>query len=276
MPLNNRDYLYGALRRQAVSSALSGASRLGRKFHRAGMSGPHLRGSRRSATPYVLSRMSTKPLASANRQLSQYKSIIQSKRNVRTNNDLTRTDGLQIGPIDQIAQGGQSNDRERQEIFVKGVKLSHFILNSSTINAMVFRWALISFKGQPETPDWNADFFQGNVQSETVDFDSVTSGLHKQMYVINRRKFDVHAEGKRILGPAGLATNSDGAASYYSMETYIPVAKKLYYDSTLSTASQSRLTYVFWGCNPITNTAVPVVNMYRDASTQIVYFVDPS
>lgn len=179
-----------------------------------------------------------------------------------------------------IVSGFGIDNRERQSIYVKGVKLAMYFRNLQEDKTLNLRWALVYEKGGGGAP-LNIDFYVGTGGSKTVDFDSVASGLHHITYPINRQKWKVLAEGKKTLAPGRTSTSS---SPFYSgdvtndvmIETYVPVGEVVNYDSGTVGTEQQEIYLLYWVVDPTYNNVAPQTANHYSRRHTILYFTDPT
>lgn len=175
-----------------------------------------------------------------------------------------------------ITQGDGINQRLRQLIYVKSVKLSLFVENINTEKILNYRWALLSMKGS-HGPflDVDPDFYLGTSSSRYVAHSSVGNGMHHMSYPLNRDKFTVFAEGKKTLAPKGLATNTGDISSFLYLNEYIPVGQRVDYDGTSVNTAKSPIYLVWWVSHPDRNNLIPLPDQMKHTFSVAVNFVDP-
>lgn len=180
---------------------------------------------------------------------------------------------------DNIVQGDNVNDRQRQVIFVKGVTISLYLRNVDETTPVNMRWCVLMAKGAgPVTV--NDNFYRGAGVQRYVNFDDVSNGLHHMTYPINRDKFKVLAEGKYSLAPSRTPVST---VSYYSgsqpshmqLQRYIPVGEKIEFDGTSAGAGLQTLWFCYWATGPAYNLLAPKVAQITSALHTLVHFVDP-
>jgi len=158
---------------------------------------------------------------------------------------------------DGLSQGDAINDRLRQTIYVKSVRLSWFVQSAAVQSgnvAMLCRWAIVQPKGRrifATSNDIGEDFFCGLQTSRYVNFSSIANAMHKHTFLINREAWTVHAEGRFSLKGYQQTYNGAGEA-YRSIDKVVKVNSKLYFD-TIDGPSQNGVYFVFWFNQPYYN-----------------------
>lgn len=178
---------------------------------------------------------------------------------------------MNLGAIDQ---GDAINDRERQVIFVSGVKINFFARNNIS-KPLFCNWALIQMKhtaAAPTITDVGAEMFRGTGTTRAVNFGSISDAYHKHTYTLNSEKYDVHMQGRFTLNP--YAAEDFGASDdvWKSVEHYVPIGRKLYYDGLLSTDCTNPLLFITW-CNAWdVQTAAAATDQWDTRFHSVVYF----
>lgn len=186
----------------------------------------------------------------------------------RSGNELTT---LNLTLIDQ---GSDINNRERQVIYVRGVRFTWFVKNT-VAKPMFANWALIELKytnGLPSLSEMKSEFFRGHFSVRASDFDSVGTAIRKHNYGINTDKYIVHAQGKFTLAPnTSTGFQSGTANNWKKVEEYVKINKKIKYDDATDTAVNP-LYFVSW-VNPWdTESLLPTAGQQTTAFDSTVYF----
>lgn len=183
--------------------------------------------------------------------------------------------------ITRLSQGDDINQRERQEIFYKGVKTFFHIRNIDVdSDPLLVRWCLVQLKGQAcGVIDLNSDFYNGAGTKRFLDFESVNNPLHHMTYSINKQKWDVLAEGQKQLCKAATGTSDQRIEeSTLSMNEYFPIGKRVMYQGTLNSSCQNPIYFMWWVTKPGADmSATPPVAESSVVSEQVhnlVYFTD--
>lgn len=231
-----------------------------------------------------------KSQSSVNKSLRSYKQKPVHKRHIA--DETTPQGSVKAGnslyalECTEIAQGDNINQRERQEIMVKGIKVTWYCENQYTDRVLNLRWFLVQEKGStPGTLD--ADFFMGTGTSRMVNFSSLANSTHKMMYSINREKWTVLAEGKKTLGPRkALITHVAPGSSqvpeagdlpnFTYMEEYFNVGKLVRYDGTGATDERDPIYFVYFFVDPITQSTSAVAGQAYSRVSALTYFMDPN
>lgn len=182
-----------------------------------------------------------------------------------------------LTPTSRILQDGSLNGRERQDIFVKGMKVTGYVRNE-TDSPKVLRWAVVQEKGQNDLPP-TTDFYIGTNDLRTVDFDSVASGLHHVSYTLNHTRWNVLAQGVKELSARTVSTTAPTAPgsipSYTFINEYVNIGGRVTYHGDALNADREPIRLMYWLADPLHNDTTPqLAQMFIRWST-VTYFVDP-
>lgn len=183
-------------------------------------------------------------------------------------------------PVPNISQGTNINQRDRQQIWLEGMKVNLHVVNKRTASAAVVRWACLSYKGLQNTlatADIKTDMFYGNLSLRYVDFDDISDPMHKAQYSINRDKYIVHAEGTFELGgkPAGSAGQAvSDTKNFHTLTRYIPIKRKITYDGSTGADFENMTFFCYWVNTYDTDIAVADVNSHDGRFHSIAFFRD--
>lgn len=262
-------------KRLPYSLAVAAGAHLGRKMLNDGYRGAKTLGSR-----YFLSGSGSKAKrANRRKQLSPRSIRAPAKRAVsdfpigaRSSNQLTVKD------LTQIAQGDEVNDRLRQIIFVKGIKLNFFWSNSLQVPQFV-NWAILQerYSTAPvSTVNVNLDFYRGSQTQRAVNFDNVSTAAHKHTYQINTDKYIIHGQGRfQAASIENLAYENGNNSSYRNIEQYIPINTRVNYESTSAASGTNPIFFVTW-CTPFNNTSAAVqLSTCQSSLHTVVYYMEP-
>lgn len=185
---------------------------------------------------------------------------------------------LTVQPLNQISQGDTLDQRTRQVINIRGVKIWYMVKNSHN-EVSLGRWAICRFKNNNSAPTATTvgeDFFRGHFDARQVNFDAVISGPRKHTYGLNTDKFEVFAQGKFTLAPDGTNTSDQANMmnSMYVCDKYIPINKLFHYEGSSSTDGTDSLFFVTWNCRWNEETAVPRSNEIESIFHSTVYYQD--
>lgn len=178
--------------------------------------------------------------------------------------------------VTTIAQGNDLNERFRQVIFVRGVKV-HLVVRNTLFNSTGrLRYMLLQPKSNRETSVANVklELFRGNNATRGVNFDSVSLGSHKTMYEINPDLYHVYLDKTVTLTTQPSTTIEGGnTSSQTDIMKFIPVNRKVTFEGPLDTDSNTGLIFVYWFMADNTNTTVEssglkskcsVITFYKD------------
>ena len=229
-------------------------------------------------SPYELKQIRmAKSSSSASYAASRYQDKVVTKRHVSNGAyALYDTFNLYNESLTVIGQGDDINNRLRQEIFVKGITTMLYAQNVATdFDPLLFRWAIVKLKGQIcGSLSTDQEFYKGSNAQRYADFSSVTNPLHHMMYSINRTKWDVLAEGqKELQRPNSTTSGRIDPSNTLLMKQYIPVGKKIMYNSTLSSSCETPIFFFFWVTRP-GSTVTESGQLYFQVA-HIVHFQDP-
>lgn len=184
-------------------------------------------------------------------------------------------DDLSMLNVSAITKGSGINQRERDEISLRGVKVSFRGLdNTSAGNYSTGHWAIIQVKQVPDyttaytTTELNKDFFRGSLGSRNSDFSNVALANHKATYSINSDKFHVYARGD--FSCQSTAANYAGHAAEF--HKYVPVKEKVEYDA--SGEPINPVIFVYWFLSVSGNTTIPSASQVKGQFTCQVYYRD--
>jgi len=248
-------------KRLPYSLAVAAGAHLGRKMLNDGYRGAKTLGSR-----YFLSGSGSKAKrANRRKQLSPRSIRAPAKRAVsdfpigaRSSNQLTVKD------LTQIAQGDEVNDRLRQIIFVKGIKLNFFWSNSLQVPQFV-NWAILQerYSTAPvSTVNVNLYKSQDSQTQRAVNFDNVSTAAHKQ------GRF-------QAASIENLAYENGNNSSYRNIEQYIPINTRVNYESTSAASGTNPIFFVTW-CTPFNNTSAAVqLSTCQSSLHTVVYYMEP-
>jgi len=163
--------------------------------------------------------------------------------------------------LTDIAQGADLNDRERQQIFVRGIKLNIWTAitfpyvdttNLDQFDLCVLRCvvAINRYRDEDYTVnglDADASLFKGFNQLSTTGFSTHSNGLNTLTLPINSRKWQVLADFKQTLG--AISGNPEQPIQT-TIEKWIPVNKKLTYRSTAGDTGNNPIIVLWWYENP--------------------------
>jgi len=185
-------------------------------------------------------------------------------------------------PLSSIAQGSTINQRDRQAIFVRGVRLTSFWKN--VLDQPIFvRWAVIQAKsgnGAQTSANYEIDLFRGNASSRSIDYGSTSNSQHKQYYPFNTDRYNVYAQGQHTLGGniSGTGTGYDNGAksSFKEDNRWIPINSKIFYDGAGANDVNNELVLVFWGILYDLNSTATASNTYETLLSTVTYFNETS
>lgn len=178
------------------------------------------------------------------------RALTSSKRYQDTINGTSRLGhSLNENHLTNLSQGTTLDDRERQQVFVKGVKIAGWMdtlaAQSSASRLIVARCALVQAKySQFTTYTMDKDFFQGMVNTNATDFTSHSNGLNTLTLPINRRKLNVIREWKMSLNENAGYFESQPKHRFF--EEYVPINKMVTYDGTSNADVDNPIYFVWW------------------------------
>lgn len=202
-----------------------------------------------------------------------------SKRTHYTNSEKKQANTLHVVELSSIARGTALNERERDEITVRGVRIRADIVSVVTDNLHPYVWnyALVQLKqrgvvGAIGTSDIDTDFFRGYESKRSVDFSTVDEGTLKRVLPVNSDKFEVLARGEVLLGPP--RADCPGALTSKTVDRYVPLNKKLSYGGTGATTCIYPIVFVYWQTNYLTSNTIPEQEDVRQALCLLTTFRD--
>lgn len=159
--------------------------------------------------------------------------------------------------LTDIAQGADLNDRERQQIFVRGIKLNVYTriqypyvdvdnLGSTDICYLRCVVALNRYRDDDYTvngADGDESLFKGFNQLSTTSFSSHSNGLNTLTLPINTRKWQVLADFKQ---PLNTVSGNSAQPIATIIEKWIPVNKKLTYRNTAGNTGNNPIIVLWW------------------------------
>lgn len=210
--------------------------------------------------------------------------ITSFKRHQETNNVTSRKlHALYDDLISAIPQGSEINQRERQQIMLRGVKLNFWAkvlptadLASADLGRLRIVLAINRYRDQPYTvggADSNEDLFKGLLNASVTDFTVHSNGLNSTTLPINTRKwkvlFDRSYDFKADSGYNTIAPNTR------IIEAYIPCNEKLTWEGTGSTEGNNPLIMLWWYENPSWSAlGESTTTPFQDRSVVNLYYND--
>lgn len=167
---------------------------------------------------------------------------------------------LHYNECTNIPSGTDINDRERQQIFIRGLKLNfHAIVDTSLTTDLAVRHGAVMRvvvaqqrhadtvnHGQSEV---EAQLFKGMGISSVTNFDAHSNGLNSITLPINTRKWKVFFDRKyHLVQTSGYA--GPDRHSYVFQEQWIPINQKAYYNGTLPGYCENPIMVLWWYENP--------------------------
>lgn len=166
--------------------------------------------------------------------------------------------------IDHASTGNQVNARQRDIVNVRGFKINMKMraLNPTGYLAgrsLMFHWAVVvprfsSSSGIPGNtqvdPITTVDFFRGNGENRSIDFQNSLSGMEVNVLPINSDLYTVLKRGSRFLNPTP-ADNSVRPQAFADVSVWCPYNRQVRYDNETSTATEpvavsGRAMLVYW------------------------------
>jgi len=217
--------------------------------------------------------------ANTRRQLSDYSSKAICKRHSADFAASTRASNTVTALcLTQIVQSSSLSARERQVIYVKGVKLNMFLRNNTNKPQFV-NWAVLQMKhfvGTPDSLDIGKDMFHGTTDSRAVNFTNVVSAWHKHTYDLNTDKYIVHAEGRFVLSADDSTQVQSGAiSSFKKLERWVPINRKVFYEGAATGDSSNAIMFCYWTNPWDETTSTPILNQVESNFHSTLYFQDP-
>lgn len=158
----------------------------------------------------------------------------------------------------------QVNDirgRQRDVIFLSGVRVCFEIENNDTVNPMYFNFAVISPKGRNianTVSDIENSFFRsGTTDSRNVDFADTLASIEFHCLPINTDKWHVISHKRYRLNRRSNAI-SEGSGHYYkNIDRYYKIKRQIRYDESQANTALKCETPILmvWWCDQFNTTA---------------------
>lgn len=223
----------------------------------AGMAAKDLyRGGKKAISRYSTRKKPVRGGKSGNQQQAVVQRVLTSvKRHQETNNVTSRKlHALYDDLITAIPQGDAINQRERQQIFVRGVKLAMYCqvspttdlpsTNMCTLRVVLAQYRYVDSNYTVGGADANDDLFKGMLADSVTGFTVHSNGLNSLTLPINSRKWKVFFDRKYSL-KADSGYNAT-MPNVRTIEEYIPVNQKVVFEGTGSTENNNPLVLLWW------------------------------
>jgi len=156
----------------------------------------------------------------------------------------TRT--LYSEPLLQIPKGTQIDDRTRDVINFRGVKICASIVNKSTTGngeKMFWNMAVISPKAENHTAGVSTtSFFRGNGATRTVDFSTALTAIDFRCLPINTDNWIILKHKRMTLAPFSSTEGLNGRV----VEFYLPLKRQIRYENAGSNPAGKEVFLVWW------------------------------
>lgn len=183
---------------------------------------------------------------------------------------------LQDLHLSAISQGTSVNQRERQMINIKGIKLTEFSqVISTNVQGAWARTLVVRSKysaSEEGTTELETDLFRGTNQ-RAINYQGTKGGSHKCFFPINTDKWEVFYD-KTVYLNSGTQPQPD---TRMSKDIWIPVNRRINYDGTASTNVQGGLYLIFFHDSPAYSGTVVDTDTTHSISRRldaIVYYHD--
>lgn len=188
---------------------------------------------------------------------------------------------LQQWNIFQIGAGGNIDDRQRDIVNVRGLKICLEIQNTTAVPIWI-RMAIVIPKGSSTVS--TTDFFRGYADARGTDFTvGSATGLNSndlRCLPLNPDVMDIVWQHKIFLvgntdTPSNETINFQWGSNYKTVDKYIPIKRQLLYDGSTISPNGRTPVFIMWGVNIIGNQGAAVANAYRMFKRFIIYWKEP-
>jgi len=176
-----------------------------------------------------------------------------AKRHETNVDDTLTTRELRSDPLLNIPAGTALNQRQRDIVNFRGIKVCMSLVLNSGLNTgngehVYVNVAVISPKADNLTGDDavpTAEFFRGNADDRAQDFDSTQlSSLEFRCLPINTDKYNVHKHIRFMLGPYA----STEGKNTKTLEFYVKVNRQIRYEATNANPEGKAMYLCYWAC----------------------------
>lgn len=198
--------------------------------------------------------------------------VVENERSARPSETLLQIDTTFIP---RNVGNNLINQRDRDTILMKGVRIDALFLNKTT-NPMYIRCALVNRKNGA-TPS-TTDFFRGYGDERSADFNSGGNSAHlvKRSDPINADEYNIFKSWQFTLSPSSAETNigynSSDAGNWHDLSDYVAINRYLNYDGPGSTTCTERVFFVYWATLAYTQQTSPPVAGAMDVQSRIITF----
>lgn len=208
-------------------------------------------------------------------------SVTNSKTSVQlSENGFVDTDSLYeagLTVIERNVTGNEINNRERDTILLKGIRVDAQFRNDTALPLYV-RCAIVHRKNG-STVGTN-DFFRSYGVNRANDFNSggTAGSLRLRSDPINTDEYDVLKTWSYTLHPrvSGTITNyNEVAPNWVDVSEYVSINRYVRYEGAAGLTCTEKLYFVFWGAQAGSNSTVaPVVNGFKRQLRLVTFFKD--
>lgn len=189
---------------------------------------------------------------------------VNTARSSRTLNTWTITD---------IPFGTGINERQRNEVKIRGFRLRFYVRNN-IIDQQTFRIAILSPKNNQIV--LNDNFFKGYDTEKALDFSTTRTGLELVASGINTRDFNILWHKSFNLAPTDSTHRYNQANTSKYIKTYIPLKRTLLWDSPADAEPSSDRCFLVYWCDRNLNIsgAAPTGSAFIESFDVVTYYDD--
>lgn len=228
----------------------------------------------------------------ARREIGNRVGVSNSKtvQTVNVNNELgVGTRKIEQVPLIKIARGTQINQRLRDLINLRGIKLEFSVINMKDI-PLVVNWAIVHPKSSITATNNTTqefatnEFFRGYGSTRTEQPNNSLSGLQWTNASINTDQFAVLKRGRILLNPGRLQPEQPADATlvywpekgsnYRFKKLYQKIGRQITFDPAISNdIPTEQVNFVYWIDNPFSTTGqLPVAGAVALECRAVCYF----
>jgi len=175
--------------------------------------------------------------------------------------------------LTDISQGSLINQRDRSNILLKGFHIKFDVRNQALQTVEKRLWLRCAVV-QPITSNSvsTTDFFRSYTNERSEDFGPPRAGWAYYDNPINADEYRVIKSWKVELG--GLAQENQNKNTY-TVSEYIPINRRVFYDTDAGTTCTTKFFFVYWAEIPIEASAgAPTADAFTYSSQHLAYFDD--
>lgn len=174
---------------------------------------------------------------------------------------------------------GAINRRERQVIFMRGVRVK-FLSRNLLTRPLIWNWALVLDKQAGNTV-LTENMFRGNDSTRGRNFSTALTSLDFATEALNGDRFKIFRRGRLTLRgwdmeqSASPAFLNNGGNNWGMVDRYIKLNTKVFYEDTTSGSAIQKISLIFWGDQVQAAAASnAVTNAVQTQMETVVYFND--